>query len=103
MGCQIHSRKKCAKIIKISVASCCLVCCLRRGAKDRMDMETKLPSPCSPSSFSQVRLESIQWAGQGAEENLHGCCFDWICLGQERSQVQDSGLQPTPSAPSTKL
>lgn len=44
----------------------------------------------------------IQWAGQGAKGNLHCCCFDWICLVQERSQVQDSSLQPTPSPTSTK-
>lgn len=68
-----------------------------------MDMETKLISPCSPGSFCQVRIEGMQWAGQSAKGNLHCCYFDWICLVQERSQVQDSSLQPTPSATSTKV
>lgn len=86
----------CVKIIKFSVSSCCLVCCLRNN-KNRMDVKTKLPS---------LALQTVSWlkasSGQGRVLRAICCCFDWICLWQERSQVRDSSFQPTPSALSHK-
>jgi len=100
MGAQIHSQKKCAMTRKISVASCCLVRCLRRSASDRTDMETKLPSPCSPGSFCQIRTEDKQWAGQGAKGNLHCCCFDWLAWYRTeakcRTALSSPPLRPLP-------
>lgn len=39
-------------------------------------------------------MEGIKHTGQGDKGNLHCCCADWICLGEERSQVQDMHSSP---------
>lgn len=53
----------CAKIIKVSVSSCCLVCCLRRSTKNRLDIGTKLPFLALQAVSARSGLKAL--SGQG--------------------------------------